>query len=203
MLTSVRGSLRIELCVAFSKAGASTCPNCASFDAWAIAMGRTRPTATASCSGSSITSLSRDNTSISRPTSKVRSCSSLRSTGRTPFGPVPNWGSTFRASSASRPASALRSIPGSSERGRNSRSSVAAADVLTALDQSAGYQTARWFNGALADDLWSHVLVQAPGDLDEQPREQVPIGFDVAQLGEHLFDRVLDFFAPALDLLTQ
>ena len=42
---SVRGSLLIEVCVAFSRAGAS--PNRASLDAWAIAVGKTRPTAVA------------------------------------------------------------------------------------------------------------------------------------------------------------
>ena len=45
MLTSVCGSLRIELSVAFSMAGARTCPSRASLVAWAIAVGSTRPTA--------------------------------------------------------------------------------------------------------------------------------------------------------------
>src|SRR6516225_9550485 len=203
MLTSVRGSLRIELCVAFSKAGASTCANCASFDAWAIAVGRTRPTATASCSGSSTTSLSRDSTSISRPTSKVRSCSSRESFGRTPLGAVPICGSTFRASSARSPASALRSIPESLENGRTSRSSVSASEVLNAVGRSARYPIPRWLGGPLADALRSDVLVQASGDLEEQPREQVPIGFDIAQLGEHLLDRLLDVLVLTLDFLAQ
>src|SRR6516162_6138384 len=203
MLSSVRGSLWIELCVALSRAGANTSPSCASLDTWAIAEGRTRPTAAASCSGSSTISLSRDNTSISRPTSKVRSCSSLGSIGRTPFGSAPNCGSTFRASSARRPASALRSIPRSFETGRNSHSRVAAADVLTAVSTSAGHPTARWLRGRPASALWPDILVQAPGDLDEQPGEQIPIGFDIAQLGEHLLDRALQVVVPALDFLAQ
>src|SRR5262249_43375639 len=197
------GSLGIDSWVASSKAGAGPCPSCASFDPGGIAVGRMRPTATASCSGSSTISLSRRSTSISRPTSKVRSCSSRGSIGYTPFGSARNCGSTFRASSTSSPASALRSIPGSSEKGPTSHSSEAAVDVLTTPGRSGGHPTARWLRGALAYAPWSDVLVQAPGDLEEQAGEQVPVGFDVAQLGEHLFDRVLDVLALALDFLAQ
>src|ERR1700730_2193706 len=203
MLTSVPGSLRIELCVAFSRAGANTCPSRASLDANAIAVGRTRPTASASCASPPTPSRSWNTTPTSRPSSKVRSCSSRGSIGRTPAGPVPNWGSTFRASSTRSPASARRSIPGSPENGRTSHSSVSAADALTAVGRLGGAPTPRWLDGALADALWSDLLVQAPGDLDKQPGEQVPIGFDTAQLSEHLLDRMLEVLVLALDFLAQ
>src|SRR6516165_6341457 len=213
MLTSVRGSCRIELCVAFARAGANAWPSRASFVASAIAVGKTRPTAPASCSGSSTTSLSRDSTSISCPTSKVRSCWSRGSTAGTSLGSALDWGSTLRASWARSPASALRSIPARSapsrsipaspENGRTSRSSVADAEVVTAVRRSGRRPTAHRLGDALAAALWSDVLVQAPGDLDEQPGEQVPIGFDIAQLGEHFLERVLDILGLALDFLAQ
>src|SRR6516162_5608634 len=207
MLTSVRGSCRIELCVAFARAGANAWPSRASLVASAIAVGRTRPTAPASCSGSSTTSLSRDSTSISCPTSKVRSCSSRGSIADTPLGSATDWGSTLRASWTRSPASACRSIPARSlaaspENGRTSDSSVAAADVLTAAGRSGRRPAPRRVGDALADALWSDVLVQAPGDLDKQPGEQIPIGFHTAQLGEHFLERVLDVFGPALDFLA-
>ena len=81
MLTSVVGSLRIELSAAFSMTGANTCPIRSSLVAWAIAVGKTRPITAAKRSGSSTMPVSRHNVSISRPTSKVRSCSSCRSRG--------------------------------------------------------------------------------------------------------------------------
>ena len=59
----------------------------------------------------------------------------------------------------------------------------------------------RWFDTAL--DGGRRVLVQALGDLDEQPGQQVAIGLDVAELGEHFFDRVLKILVLALDLLAQ
>ena len=43
MLTSVAGSLRIELSAAFSMTGANTCPIRSSLVAWAIAVGKMRP----------------------------------------------------------------------------------------------------------------------------------------------------------------
>src|SRR5262245_36896342 len=65
----------------------------------------------------------------------------------------------------------------------------------------AGRPATRWFDPALADA--HRVLVQALGDLDEQPGQQVAIGFDVAELGEHFLDLVLKIVVPALDLLVQ
>src|ERR1700692_5075940 len=76
-------------------------------------------------------------------------------------------------------------------------------DVLTSPCASMGRPAARWFSAALAHALWSRVLVQALRDLDEQPREQVSIRFDVAQLAEHLLKRVLEVLVLALDLVAQ
>src|SRR5579885_876256 len=203
MLTSVRGSDRIELCVAFSSVGASTGPSRASFCAWASALGSTCATAAESCSGSSTTPVRRDRISISRPSSRVRSCSSRGSTGATPVGSAQTSGPTLRAISTSSPASALRSMPGSRAAGRSSHSSVAAADVLTSRRASSGRPGSHRLACGLARAPWAHVLVQALGDLDEQAGEKVAVGFDVAQLGEHLLDRVLHLLALALDLLMK
>src|SRR5215472_4391659 len=203
MFRRVDGLPRIELSVAFSIAGASTAPNCASLDTWAIAVGKMRPTAAASCSGSSTTSLSRASTSISRPSSTLRSCSRRRSIGRTPLGCAGELGSRWRATSARSPASSLRSIPGSPAKGRTRSSSVSALGVLTAFAQSGGHLTARRFDGAPAGATWSGVLVQASSDLEKQTGEQIPIGFDVVQLGEHLLDRVLNVLVPAPEFIAQ
>ena len=130
MLTSVVGSLRIELSAAFSMTGANTCPIRSSLVAWAIAVGKTRPITAAKRSGSSTTPVSRDNVSISRPTSKVRSCSSCRSRGCTPFRSARSSGFRLSAISTSRLASAFRSMASSPEGERSSPSRIS-GEVLT------------------------------------------------------------------------
>src|SRR6266567_34463 len=202
MLMSVRGLLRIELCVAFSKAGVSTCPSRSSPVAWATAVGRTRPTAAASCSGFSTTALRRASSSISRPSTICRSSSSRRSSRGTPSKSGACSGLTFRASSTRSPASALRSMPSALGGGRSSSRSVVAADVLTA-GASARLPVAQGVAGGLAHGLRPDILVQALRDLDEEPRKQVAVGFHVAELGEHLLDRVLKIAVPALDFVPK
>ena len=69
--------------------------------------------------------------SISRPTSKVRSCSSCRSLGRTPFGWARRSGFRLCAISTSRPASAFRSMASSPEGERSSPSRISGDRVTS------------------------------------------------------------------------
>src|SRR5580704_16561270 len=198
MSTRVLGSLRTEL----PRAGASTCPSRSSrAAAWAIAAGRTRLMTVASRSGSSSTSLKCRDSSISRPSKRNRSCSSRGSNGAMPVGSVPTLGSTFLASSSNSPASILRSRPVSIAAGERSQSSGAVLTLMSRCD-IAPRQTVR-LRGPALDALGSQILVEALGDFHEQARKQGAIGLHVAQVGEHLFDRMPEVRVLLMDLVAQ